>query len=158
MNNFILDSNGKFSNGRYFMDTFAVDYYSIISNNHNFFSNFLRSNARLLFWVCDECKDILSTCFRDDISIGLQNWECVFSMRKEWFVANYKLYPELKQHFMGRPGLWFYIFRYDQKKINPRTGEVSKDLSDAWMIMDYWDISHNWVEKIGNEYKIVSKN
>jgi hypothetical protein len=153
-----IDSCGRLPNGSHFLDNWVHDWHSLLFNSPTFFGSLLRKNVRLLFWVSDECLERMTKCYREDISEGLQDWECLFSMSKDWFVSNYKHYPELKQHFIKRPGLWFYVFRYDQKKINPRSGEVSKDLSDAWSIMDYWDIPHNKVVKIGNEFRIVSDN
>lgn len=142
-------------NGRHWLDNWVVSYEDIIHDDISFFRNLLKRNPRLIFYVSSDCLFYLFALFSEEISQGLQDWECVFSMSKEWFVTNYTRVPVMKQHFERRPGLWFYIFRYDQKKINPRTGDIGKDLTDAWTIMDFWGLPHNTVKKVGNEYKIL---
>lgn len=143
------------TNKRHWCDNWIQSYQQIIQEDPTFFSNLLSNNPRLIFWVNDNCLLYLIDMFSREIEVGLINEECVFSMSKEWFIMHYKLVPQLKQHFIKRPGLWFYIFRYDQKKINPRTGEVSKELKEAFEIQDYWGISHATVSKLGNAYKLV---
>lgn len=151
-----ISPDGRLPSDMHFLGVWVHNWERLLSCNHSFFVSYLRKNARLLFWVNNECMEKLIEGFREDIAEGLQAWECLFSMSRDWFIQNYQRFPELKQHFVKRPGLWFYMFRYDQKRINPRTGEVSKDLQDAWNIMDHWGIPHNKVAKVGNEFKVVA--
>lgn len=140
-------------------NNWVVDYANIIDSEREFFAYYMETYPGFLAKVDLQCALYLLRNFREEITRGMAaNWESVFSLGKEWIVKHHAEYGEwLKPHFIRRPGLWFYLFRYDVKKIHPRTGEVDKELASAWAVMDAWGIEHGHAAKVDGTWKIQDK-
>ena len=111
----------------HFMDRWAAgEYPRIIDADPEYFSLMLAKYGSFIFRVDSDCFNYLMTKYEKEIRNGItSNWECVFSLSKDKFIKYYQIFEnELKPHFITRPGLWFYIFRYDaMKKCKPKKGE-----------------------------------
>ena len=119
-------------------NTFAKDYESVVQSNFNYFSEYLENYPSLIFDVSDSCFEYLMKNFEKQIRKGIQNNSNVcFSITKEKLERFYKVFEnELKGHFENCPGLWFYIFRYDQKRKGDNNLKIVNDIKTFWGIND----------------------
>lgn len=124
-------------------DNFAIDYENIVNNNFDFFKEMLQQNPRLIFHVDDNCFNFLISKFDFEIRYGISHdWNILFYISKDTFIKYHKLFQsELKLHFIKRPGLWFYIFRYDVMKKNARGQQVDNALFQMRECMNNWNIN-----------------
>lgn len=139
-------------------DNWYADYRNICSAHKDEIISLLETTG-FIARVSDECFAYLMGEFEHSVRKGLaENMHVLFTIQiyEGWLNKHHLTFKdELKPHFIKMPGLWYYMYRYDVKKINPRTGEVDKALQNAWNVMDNWDIPHAHVEKIVNTWKIV---
>ena len=131
-----------YNNSSNWYDNWITDYKNIVNVDPQFFRELLSKNPRLICDVDSECFSFLMENFESEIRYGLaNNWEILFAFSQSTFIKHHQIFEnELKPHFIKRPGLWFYIFRYDVSKRNARQQQVDTALINMRNIMTNWKI------------------
>lgn len=119
-------------------NSFAIDFKNIVESNYEYFQDYLENYPNLVFNVSDSCFEYLMQNFEKEIRKGIQNnFGVCFSITKENLVKYYKVFDnELKGHFVDCPGLWFYVFRYDQKRKGDNNLKLANEIKTSWGIND----------------------